>query len=44
MWDMFTGSAPYKEIFTRTLNPEFIFTFIGHLLGSLQPSRTQKTT
>ena len=24
MWDMFTGSAPYKEIFIRTLHPVFL--------------------
>jgi hypothetical protein len=23
-WDMFTGSAPYREIFLRTLSPRFI--------------------
>ncbi len=23
LWDMFTGSAPYKEIFVRTLHPAF---------------------
>ena len=23
LWDMFTGSAPYKDIFIRTLNPLF---------------------
>jgi len=24
LWDMFTGSAPYKEIFARTLNPFYL--------------------
>ena len=24
LWDMFTGSAPYKEIFRRTLHPGFL--------------------
>jgi hypothetical protein len=24
LWDMFTGSAPYREIFLRTLSPRFI--------------------
>lgn len=28
MWDMFTGSAPYKDVFKRTLMP----TFIGRLM------------
>jgi flavin-dependent dehydrogenase len=42
MWDMFTGSAPYREIFMRTLKPAFILSFLGHLVASLQPSRKQK--
>ena len=25
LWDMFTGSAPYKEIFLRTLRPKFLW-------------------
>jgi hypothetical protein len=24
LWDMFTGSAPYREIFVRTLDPRFL--------------------
>ncbi len=24
MWDLFTGSAPYKDIFLRTLRPAFL--------------------
>ena len=24
LWDMFTGSAPYKEVFFRSLHPGFI--------------------
>jgi len=28
LWDMFTGSAPYLEIFKRTLNPKFLVGFI----------------
>ena len=27
LWDMFTGSAPYREIFLRTLAPPFIVRF-----------------
>ena len=27
LWDMFTGSAPYREIFLRTLAPQFIMRF-----------------
>ena len=27
LWDMFTGSAPYREIFVRTLDPRFLGRF-----------------
>ncbi|NIN71300.1 MAG: hypothetical protein GTO46_05045 [Gemmatimonadetes bacterium] len=28
LWDMFTGSAPYKDIFRRTLGPAFLARFL----------------
>ncbi len=28
LWDMFTGSAPYREIFVRTLDPRFLGGFL----------------
>ena len=28
LWDMFTGSAPYREIFFRTLDPRFLGRFM----------------
>jgi flavin-dependent dehydrogenase len=31
LWDMFTGSAPYIEIFKRTLHPKFLGVFIWHI-------------
>lgn len=34
LWDMFTGSAPYTDIFLRTLNPLFLLRFLGHLTAS----------
>ena len=34
MWDMFTGSAPYREILMRTLQPAFIVQFLRQLLTS----------
>jgi CRP-like cAMP-binding protein len=30
LWDMFTGSAPYREVFLRTLHPMFLFRLVGH--------------
>lgn len=31
LWDMFTGSAPYLDIFTRTLHPRFLGVFIWYI-------------
>jgi hypothetical protein len=31
LWDMFTGSAPYREIFIRTLKPSFWLRLISEL-------------
>jgi hypothetical protein len=27
LWDMFTGSAPYRDVFVRTLDPRFLGRF-----------------
>ncbi len=35
LWDMFTGSAPYKDIFLRTLNPAFLARLAGDLALSV---------
>jgi hypothetical protein len=35
LWDMFTGSAPYIEIFKRTLHPKFLGVFLWNLALSL---------
>jgi flavin-dependent dehydrogenase len=35
LWDMFTGSAPYGEVFRRTLHPAFWTRFLRHTIGSL---------
>lgn len=35
LWDMFTGSAPYREIFIRTLHPLFLIRLAWHLFIAL---------
>ncbi len=35
MWDMFTGSASYREIFLRAINPLFLFSLAWHILVSI---------
>jgi len=32
LWDTFTGSAPYREVFLRTLNPLFFLVFIADIV------------
>ena len=35
LWDTFTGSAPYKDIFLRTLHPAFLARLFGDLAISI---------
>lgn len=35
LWDSFTGSAPYRAIFMRTLKPSFWLPLLRHLIMSL---------
>lgn len=42
MWDMFTGSANYRDIFLRSLNPLFWVPFLWTSLLSLKRSRPSK--
>ncbi len=35
LWDMFTGSAPYRDIFIRTLSPAFLARLVGDLAISV---------
>ncbi|MEE8335169.1 MAG: cyclic nucleotide-binding domain-containing protein [Candidatus Neomarinimicrobiota bacterium] len=42
LWDAFTGSAPYREIFFRTLQPRFWGVFIWKILLSLIPFTKSK--
>jgi hypothetical protein len=42
LWNMFTGSAPYTEMFRGTLHPGFIAHLLGGLLAALRPHRASK--
>jgi len=35
LWDMFTGSAPYKDIFLRILSPGFMSHFLWNVVASI---------
>jgi hypothetical protein len=35
LWDMFTGGAPYRDVFLRTLNPAFWTRFLWDTVSSV---------
>jgi flavin-dependent dehydrogenase len=37
MWDTFTGSAPYQDVFLRTLHPAFLGRFLWEILAGAWP-------
>ena len=37
MWDMFTGSAPYRDVFMRTLRPAFLSRFLRDMIIGIWP-------
>jgi hypothetical protein len=41
LWDLFTGSAPYREVLVNTMRPGFLAKFFWNVLVSLSP-RTRK--
>jgi flavin-dependent dehydrogenase len=43
LWDMFTGSAPYQEILTRTLRPRFLTRLGWELVTSPVPKKPNST-
>jgi len=42
LWDMFTGSAPYRDIFWRALNPMFLTGLFWNLVTSILPNSRSK--
>ncbi|MFQ5599152.1 MAG: NAD(P)/FAD-dependent oxidoreductase [Candidatus Krumholzibacteriia bacterium] len=43
MWDIFTGSAPYREIFLRTLHPSFLSRFLWSMVAAIWPFDRSRT-
>lgn len=41
LWDTFTGSAPYSEIFMRTVHPAFLARLMGDIATSLITPQTK---
>ena len=47
LWDVFTGSAPYREVLLRTLHPIFISRLLWNLAAAnlrLPSARKQEVT
>jgi flavin-dependent dehydrogenase len=42
LWDMFTGSAPYRDVFIRTLHPSFIGRLLWTLAVGFWPAKNSK--
>ncbi len=42
LWDMFTGSAPYREIFLRTLDPRFLGSFAWESVRAAMPGHGRR--
>lgn len=43
LWDTFTGSAPYRNIFLRTLNPLLVATLIWNIFSEIiKPTRKKR--
>jgi len=41
LWNMFTGSAPYLEMFRGTLHPGFVSRLLGNLAAGIWPARNE---
>ena len=42
LWDMFSGSAPYRDIFMRTLHPGFLCRLAWSVAASVGPGQAQQ--
>jgi hypothetical protein len=39
LWDLFSGSAPYTDVFQRTLQPGYVGSLIHHLIAGNLPHK-----
>ena len=44
LWDLFSGSAPYREVFLRTLHPAYIASLLWNLVAGNLPGKEPSTT
>lgn len=41
LWNMFTGSAPYRDVFFNSLHPGFLYGLTRSLAAGIRPSHTE---
>ena len=39
LWDLFSGSAPYADVFLRTLHPAYLASLVWNLIAGNRPAR-----
>lgn len=44
LWDLFTGSAPYREILLRTVHPAFLGGFLWNIAATILPFNGRKNS
>ncbi len=42
LWDMFTGSAPYRDVFRRALHLSFLAALVKNILSEIRPARRRR--
>jgi len=43
LWDLFSGSAPYRDVFLRTLHPAYVGALLWNLvIGNLRPAPRER--
>ena len=41
LWNMFTGSAPYRDVFFNSLHPGFLYGLARSIVAGVRPSHTE---
>jgi flavin-dependent dehydrogenase len=44
LWDLFSGSAPYMNVFLRTLHPAYVASLARNLIAGNLPDRSERRT
>jgi hypothetical protein len=41
LWDLFSGSAPYTDVFLRTLHPAYVGSLVRNLVAANLPDKSR---